>query len=113
MVEDEFHTPPSTPLHLSPSSSSSSSSSASSTQSDKLDATALNRARKKFKHRKDKDDDDARGQERKESDKGRGGMTTDNVTYGLAIVNSIGTIPGLIMTLINTNKYSGNPKVDP
>lgn len=47
-----------------------------------------------------------------EDEKKRKAKRLADITLALGIINSIGTIPGLIMTLINAEYYRGNPKVD-
>lgn len=39
-------------------------------------------------------------------------LKTDDIVFGLTILNTIGNIPSLILTTINAYYYRGNPKVD-
>ncbi|GAC96910.1 hypothetical protein PHSY_004494 [Pseudozyma hubeiensis SY62] len=39
-------------------------------------------------------------------------LSTDDITFGLTVLNTLGNIPSLIMTTINARYYRGNPKVD-
>nr|CDI57175.1 hypothetical protein BN887_05817 [Melanopsichium pennsylvanicum 4] len=39
-------------------------------------------------------------------------MKTEDITFALTILNTIGNIPSLILTMINAYYYRGNPKVD-
>ncbi len=39
-------------------------------------------------------------------------LKTEDITFGLTILNTIGGIPSLILTTINAYYYRGNPKVD-
>ncbi|KAJ9477416.1 hypothetical protein PHBOTO_000958 [Pseudozyma hubeiensis] len=41
-----------------------------------------------------------------------GKLSTDDITFGLTVLNTVGNIPSLIMTTINARYYRGNPKVD-
>ncbi|KAN0061003.1 hypothetical protein ACQY0O_006737 [Thecaphora frezii] len=47
-----------------------------------------------------------------EKEKKKKWITTENTALALGIINSLGSIPSLIMTFVNTDKYRGNPKVD-
>ncbi|SJX61419.1 uncharacterized protein SRS1_10474 [Sporisorium reilianum f. sp. reilianum] len=39
-------------------------------------------------------------------------VKTEDITFGLTVLNTIGNIPSLILTTINAYYYRGNPKVD-
>lgn len=39
-------------------------------------------------------------------------LSTDDITFGLTVLNTVGNVPSLIMTTINARYYRGNPKVD-
>ncbi|KAJ1034545.1 hypothetical protein NDA18_001401 [Ustilago nuda] len=39
-------------------------------------------------------------------------ISTDDITFGLTILNTIGGIPSLLFTMANAYYYRGNPKVD-
>ncbi|CDR99209.1 hypothetical protein [Sporisorium scitamineum] len=39
-------------------------------------------------------------------------VSTEDITFGLTVLNTIGNIPSLILTTINAYYYRGNPKVD-
>ncbi|TKY89164.1 hypothetical protein EX895_001695 [Sporisorium graminicola] len=39
-------------------------------------------------------------------------IKTEDITFGLTVLNTIGNIPSLILTTINAMYYRGNPKVD-
>ena len=39
-------------------------------------------------------------------------LSTEDITFGLTVLNTIGNIPSLILTTINAYCYRGNPKVD-
>ena len=43
---------------------------------------------------------------------GGGKLSTEDITFGLTVLNTIGNIPSLILTTINAYYYRGNPKVD-
>lgn len=39
-------------------------------------------------------------------------LKTEDITFGLTVLNTIGNIPSLILTTVNAYYYRGNPKVD-
>lgn len=40
-----------------------------------------------------------------------GKLSTEDITFGLTVLNTVGNIPSLILTLINAYSYAGNPKL--
>lgn len=43
---------------------------------------------------------------------GKSKISTGDLTFGVTVLNTIGTIPSLVLTTLNAYYYRGNPKVD-
>lgn len=39
-------------------------------------------------------------------------LKTEDITFGITVLNTVGTIPSFALTVANAYLYRGNPKVD-